>query len=748
MQRRTYWLPVALGLLLANPVSSAERLPGTKPLALPENVVAVHQQQVVDYFLRRIAEAEKLRDAAWKPDFASEQSYEKSVASHRGRCRAMLGLSSEPVPLAAARTELLGKSADIRVERLSLPVQEGVLARGLLWVPEKSGRKAVVIVCGDANAWPEKMADSPEGSDLLAGLLARGAIVYQPQSIERLADHAYCKTLRGFDRRKILYRLGYIVGRTMTGIDVQETVAAIDWLSARSDVDAARIGLAGMGQGGMTALYTVAIDPRIRCAAVADYFQRRDRVFEEPVDRRLPGQLLEFGDAEMAALVAPRQLAIVNGAPSPTVRDRLTSEFRRAARFYEGLRSGHCLQMVAEPGGVPSLSRPAGIVAEALRLPRAQAGIVLPALGVGPDAALAVRDQHFRERVHWLRRLIDASQAKRYQRWGLLTRTATDFANVKAEMLADYRRLVGVVPTAGTPSHPRSELALVTDKYQAYRVMLDVTEGVEVYGNLLVPRTIPGRAAAVICQHGLNGMPEEITGLGQKVDTCYHEFGRRLAERGYVVFAPLITHHYLPSSKPDPAGVMNRLAWQADTVGMMRVAMVAAKTNRVIDFLQSLPFVDGKHIGYYGLSYGGYSAIWCAPLVERIVATVISGNFNDRRAKLTSDAEATSYLLHPYEDMYYWDLLHRCTDPEQILMTAPRAVCIEFGQKDSITTPAWTAAAWKQTTTLCDRFGLRDRVELVHFDGPHEIHGIGTFDFLDRFLRPADPVRKSRLGSN
>jgi hypothetical protein len=75
-------------------------------------------------------------------------------------------------------------------------------------------------------------------------------------------------------------------------------------------------------------------------------------------------------------------------------------------------------------------------------------------------------------------------------------------------------------------------------------------------------------------------------------------------------------------------------------------------------------------------------------------------------------------------------------------------VCIEFGQKDSITTPAWTAAAWKQTTTLCDRFGLRDRVELVHFDGPHEIHGIGTFDFLDRFLRPADPVRKSRLGSN
>ena len=97
--------------------------------------------------------------------------------------------------------------------------------------------------------------------------------------------------------------------------------------------------------------------------------------------------------------------------------------------------------------------------------------------------------------------------------------------------------------------------------------------------------TSQGRTAAVICQHGLSGRPEMITGLGMTEDTAYHEFGRRLAEQGYVVFAPLILHHH-------PVELTNRQAPQADALGMMRLALVRAQTERVIDFLQSLPVVD------------------------------------------------------------------------------------------------------------------------------------------------------------
>jgi dienelactone hydrolase len=292
------------------------------------------------------------------------------------------------------------------------------------------------------------------------------------------------------------------------------------------------------------------------------------------------------------------------------------------------------------------------------------------------------------------------------------------------------------VSTEGTPLRPRSELALVAEKYKAYRVLLDVTEGVEVYGNLLIPREIQGRAPAVICQHGLNGTPEMITGLGQKDDTPYHEFGRRLAERGYVVFAPLILHYH-------PVQWTNDQVRQADAVGMMRVSMVIAQTERVLDFLQRLPCVDPQHIGYYGLSYGGYSAIWVSPLVDRLAAVVVSGHFNDWRSKITSDATPTSYLLHPDEDFYNWNVLHRFTHVELIMTTAPRPVCIEFGRRDGITTPEWTAYAWNQLKAVRDHVGLADRIQLDEFDGVHEVRGEESFQFVDRFLRPTKASAKT-----
>jgi dienelactone hydrolase len=175
----------------------------------------------------------------------------------------------------------------------------------------------------------------------------------------------------------------------------------------------------------------------------------------------------------------------------------------------------------------------------------------------------------------------------------------------------------------------------------------------------------------------------------------------------------------------------------ADAVGMMRVALPIAQTRRVVDFLQSLPFVDPQRIGYYGLSYGGYSALWIPPLEERLAAVVVSGHFNDWRSKITADTTATSYLLHPDEDFYNWDVLHRFTHVELVALDAPRPVCIEYGTRDGITTPEWTAYAWKQLAAVRDHLGLGERILLAQFDGVHEVRGEESFAFLDRFLRAA-----------
>jgi dienelactone hydrolase len=732
-----YWIAVA-AILAPATLCVGEPLSGTKPLTLPRDDDAVHarhMQQVKDYFQRRIVEARKLRDQQWNPDFAAAEPYFKSLAEHRANCRRMLGLVEVEGAAARAVQREVATSEACRIARITIPMFAGLSARGLLFSPVGPGRRATLIVCPDADTWPERLAGlagDTKPPEWLTTLVARGATVYIPQSIERLHGHPYCKTTNNKDRRMILYRLGYPVGRTMPGIDVQDVLAAVDYLSGRDDVDPARIGLVGIGQGAMTALWTAAVDPRVAVVAVVDGFQVRDRCWQEPVDRRLSGRLLEFGDAELAALVAPRPLWIVPPRDSAIAVERVTTEIDRAARFYTGLGMRDRLALIPDCTQENALARSTAPVADALELPRAQGHTVWPEASVPDERANALRDKHFEERLAYLRTLIAQSEAKREARWGLTKCRPSDFPKTKAAMLDEYRKLIGRVPPDDTPLNPRTELALDTDKYTLYRITLDVTEGVEVYGNLLIPRNIRGRTAAVICQHGLSGTPEMTTGLGMTKDTPYHEFARHLAEHGYVVFSPYLMQRLTAE--------INELVLMADAVGMMRVAMPVAKTRRVVDFLQTLPQVDPERVGYYGLSYGGYSAIWISPLEPRLAATVISGHFNDWRTKITSDKLHTSYLWHPDEDFYNWNILHRFTHPELIAMIAPRPACVEFGERDGITTPEWTAYAWKQVVAWRDRLGLADRITLAHFDGVHEIHAVEAVDFLDRFLRPRRTV--------
>ncbi len=685
------------------------RLPGSQPLLPGAGSLEGQRKQIFDYFNRQIGAAQDKRDETWKPDFSSVKAYQKSLEGKRSALRKMLGLIEVDGKAGSVKIKKVGEDKKFVVERVTIPIVEGLAARGLLFTPTSLGKKQAVIVCPDADIWPERLMGLDGVGETFARIskyLDGKSVVYVQQSIERLVDHPYCEKTRGKDRRSILYRLGYVIGRTMPGLDVQDTLAAVEFLYNREGVDAGKISVFGQGQGGMTALMTAALDTRISSVGVSDYFDQRDRCWGEPADRRLRGQLVEFGDAELAALVAPRKLTIevsdlfLGGATNINV------EFDRAARFYEGLSARDNLVVLKR------------------RIAKAGEQLLLK---VDSLQVSAVRNKHFEERLAWLRKQIDESEAKRYARWDILKESADKFPAIQKAMLKDYRKMTGELPDDGTPMKVRSELALTNEKYSIYRVTIDVRKGVSVFGNLVVPKNIKGKRPAVVCQHGFGGYPNKITGLGMKEDTAYHEYGRKLAEKGYVVFAPMLLHI-------SPSEEVSRQMRQANAVDMMRLAMPLAKTERVIDFLESLPYVDKGKIAYYGLSYGGYSAIWMPPLLDRLALSICSGNFNDWRSKITSDEVNTSYLRHPDDDMYSWDCLNRFTHPELIAMMTPRPVCVEFGVRDGITSPEWTAYAWKQTETLFDHIGQADRIMLTEFDGPHEIHGVETFEFLDRWL--------------
>ena len=134
----------------------------------------------------------------------------------------------------------------------------------------------------------------------------------------------------------------------MLGYEIQKVLAGVDWFAKKSK---AKIGVAGWGEGGLLAMYAAALDTRIDAAAVSGYFDSRQNVWQEPVERNVFGLLEQFGDAEIASMIVPRALIIEagkgpevklpseGGAPGRLVSpkfDDVAGEFARLLSLFDG----------------------------------------------------------------------------------------------------------------------------------------------------------------------------------------------------------------------------------------------------------------------------------------------------------------------------------------------------------------------------------------------------------------------------
>ena len=200
------------------------------------------------------------------------------------------------------------------------PAFGDVTGEGLLLEPDDGLGIADVVVIPDADQLPEQLVGLVPGvaaeSQVARRLAESGCRVIVPTLIDRTVaprnGHAR------LTNREFIYRPAFELGRHIIGYEVQKVLALVDWLSKQAGSDKkARIGVFGHGEGGAIALYAAALDPRIDAACVSGYFDDRNAVWAQPVDRNVFGLLDQFGDAELATLVAPRTLIIVEAARGP-----------------------------------------------------------------------------------------------------------------------------------------------------------------------------------------------------------------------------------------------------------------------------------------------------------------------------------------------------------------------------------------------------------------------------------------------
>lgn len=766
-------------------------LPGTAPLTIQQPLDEVMVAGLHRFCLRELAASRESRGTRWNRDVSSAQAYAASVASNRERFRKAIGavdprLTADPMnshrfELVSAldRSSVVARSPLVTVHAVRWQVLDGVSGEGLLLVPETL--RAGVVALPDADWTPEMFCGVTDGLPELVQFVRRlaeaGCLVVIPTLISRndeFSGHPQV-VFTNQPHREFIYRQAFEVGRHVIGYEVQKVLAAVDLLeqhakrqNSESSQQSFPIGVAGVGEGGLLAFYAAAIDSRLQSNLVCGYFQEREGVWQEPIYRNVWGLLTEFGDADLAGLIAPRRLVIeacravdvpgppavregrrASAAPGRIVHNRLASvraEFERAEAIYQSL--GKRPELVLAVSGVEGHD-PAG-TDEALRAFAAGLGIESE-LGAKPAAwrrdatriggptpalhATAAREKRqFDELQVHVQSVLRRSAQVRDANWRLNPTSAEKWQRTRRQRRDwVHEELIGRLPTEARPANARTRLVLETDDYVGYEVILDVVDDVIASGILLLPKGMAAgeKRPVVVCQHGLEGMAIDTISRDPRPFASYKAFGEELVKRGFVVYSP-----QNPYRGRDRFRMLQRMS---NPLQRSLFSYIIAQHEQTLDWLATLPQVDSTRMAFYGLSYGGKTAMRVPPLVDRYCLSICSGDFTDWVQTIATNEDRYGYIFTGEYEVPEWNMAHVASYAELAMLMAPRPFMVEAGHRDGGQPTEWVAGEFGKVRRHYDQLKISDHTEIEFFDGPHTIHGQNSFRFLHRHLKWPTP---------
>ncbi|HEX8913771.1 MAG TPA: dienelactone hydrolase family protein, partial [Humisphaera sp.] len=658
----------ALGVALLSLVSTVGAqaaaadapLPNTAPLAADGEAIASEMLLGMDRFLdRKYAALPATRAAKWKADTSSPEKYRASVADKRARLAKMLGVVDPRVPFDApelvattAQPALVGKGTGFEAFAVRWPAVEGVWGEGLLLVPTGREPVADVVALGDADIPPEGLAGLQPWTALRFArrLAENGCRVLVPALVDRNDVWSMPPSGQKTNQphREYVYRPAFQMGRHVIGYELQKVLAGVDWFARDAGKGGRKVGVIGYGEGGLLALYAGAIDEQIDVVAATGVFGESVPLNEQPIYRNVFGLRAEFGEAELATMVCPRRLVMdlvrgptVEGPPAPhdgrrgaapgrlaaTDPDRAKAEAARAAELTAGLPKW----LSVEPGdSVTGFAAAVGVG----KLADTPADLPKWLPANFPDEG-ARQQRLVSQMVEHTQRLVrESERTTRKAYWAAAPPPAKTPAEKWPAAVADYRKRfelehLGKFDDPILPPNAKSRKLFETDKVVGYRVQLDVLPDVPAYGILCLPKDLkPGeRRPVVVCQHGLDGKPTDVSDPAMN-NKFYNQFGLRLAERGYVTFAP--QNPYVHGEE------FRRLIRKANPLGYTLWSFIVPQHRQITDWLATQPFADPDRIAFYGLSYGGKTAMRVPAVVDRYCLSICSGDFNEWTWKITS----------------------------------------------------------------------------------------------------------------
>lgn len=778
-------------------------MPGTKPLG-PEEDRSIKILEEAHLFIEeKIRTAPARRAQHWNRDLGSREAYERSVAPNRQRFMKIIGLEDKRQPPQSFKLvlkeshpnvvmekiavnddpQVIAETSGYRVYQVRWPVLNRVYGEGLLLVP-KIKNQGNIIAVPDADQTPEQLAGLAEGippaSQFARRLAENGYQVLIPVIISRdLLIPGSFKLLQQ-THREWIYRQAFHMGRHIIGYEVQKILSAVDWFK-QTDADT-KVGVAGYHEGALLAFYAAAADTRIDAAFVSGYFNSRQGLWDEPIYRNVWNLLTEFGDAEIASLIAPRTL-VIEHSTIPEWRDQSIRQGEEPVMVgkwpltgYKGsLKTPDGKTVRQEYERISQLTKPGfqpgALITGEHDQPLAfgsQHGLEQFSASLGTKTQLSLGnelpvdhrknfDAHERQvrqvkeledHVQWALRDSDYERNKFFlykimpefenRSWSTKPHHPSHEPEKFVEQSKEYRKvfheeIIGRFDEAMLAADPHTRKLYDNDKWTGYEVQLDVYPHLKAAGVILIPKDLkPGeKRPVVVCQHGRDGYPQRMIAEDY---TAYNQAARKLADRGFIVYAP-----YNPYRGEDKYRWLVR---KATNVGKSMFSFIIAQHDQTLRWLGSLPFTDKKRIAFYGLSFGGETAMRVPSVLESYCLSICSGDFGDYSRKVVDTHFSRGFMNSMEWEIPVFNMGNTFSHAEMAYLIFPRPFMVERGHDDLVQQTDWVAYEYGKVRYLYDQFGMGEKTEIEFFNGGHSMRAEGTFKFLHQHLRWPEPKEK------
>jgi len=778
-----------VGAVTASIRAAEDVLPGTTKLELSEPLDEVMVRGIGEFAETEIELAQERRKALWNRDYSSPEAYEKSISANRERLRIDLGAIDHRFQETQVLVDIAGLATPgAPLTQIRQDVLQGV---SLTSVVNHAGKSIIFIP--DAGYDPEMSAGVLPGLPATERLSQRLKAQYEigtvmPVIMTRSEEFSGNPNVRMTNQphREFIYRGAFEMGRHVIGYEIVKIHSLVDAMIASRKIHPERkndpVIVWGHGEGGLLAMHAAALDPRIDVCIVSGYFQTRDRVWEEPIYRNVWRQLTEFGDSDVASLIAPRRLIIeacstpeVDGPPAPRpgrgagaapgkIRtptiDLVEREFARAKAHYDQLNAGDKITLVKSGDGTGPIG--AGGTLDALRKALGTtivrtAAVVEPAEDEAQRAKITARQKfHFEEMRLYTQRIMHVSDKYRDKVWAKADRSSMAKWQETQEAYRDlvYEEVIGRIPYDLLPPNVRTRKIIDEPTHTGYEVVLDVWEKggaaaspsghstVFAGGVLLLPKNLKDgeKRPAVVCQHGLEGVPNDTISIDPQHPgfPYYKGFSTELVKRGFIVYAP-----QNPYRGQDRFRVLQR---KSNPMGRSLYSYIIPQHQQTINWLASLPYVDRERIAFYGLSYGGKTAVRVPPMLSgrngnaAYCLSICSADYDEWVLKIVTTEDRYSYMFTGEYEIMEWNMGHVANYAELATLMTPRPFMVERGHDDGVAPDEWVAWEFFKVKRHYDKLGIGDRAELEVFDGPHTINGVGTYNFLHRHLNWPQPT--------